>query len=59
MTLYTGAFQKFSDVLLSDFFIKYSKSFSDIYIDNTFASSAHVDLIQDARASYDIMKIVK
>lgn len=59
MTLYTGTFQKCSETLLSDFFIKYSKSFSDIYIDNTFANSKHLDAIQDARACSDFMNIIK
>lgn len=32
---------------------------SDVYIDNTFANSEHVDIIQDARACNDIKNIVE
>lgn len=46
-------------VLLSDFFSKYNKLISDIYIDNTLANSKHVDVIQDARACADIKKIIE
>lgn len=57
--LYTGTFNKCREVLISDFFRVYKKFVTDVYIDNTLANSQHVDLIQDAKASNDIKKLIE
>lgn len=59
LILYTGSFRECSEVFMNDMFLKYKSKITDLYIDNTLASSTHLDAIQNAQACNTINEIVE
>lgn len=57
--IYTGAFKECRNVLLSDTIARYKHLISDIYLDNTLASSMHFDIGQSGRACKAILQVMQ
>lgn len=61
LILYTGSFNKCHEVLISDLYLNFKGKITDLYVDNTLASSKHVEIesTQEFRACKRIETIVE